>query len=254
MAPSVKIATELARWGKAPLKWTPPKSIEPKKLGWIRPDGKINFQTEDVAMEYAKNRVISALKIHQPFERSIIVDKNTIIGEINGNAERIDMSKFLNKIEGNQLIHGHISANQLGAFPVSLDDFLFMLSQKLKSITAYNSNGEFSRLISTKKIPISYGTHATEKYSKDYAKLYPKEIRPMVEQFMHYRIGLPYGNKKMIDSFREKGVSTVQLFEIAKCEKAILNDRSLHKMIHNFWKDIASKLNCKYETTFSNLT
>lgn len=250
---TMNLATKITKYGKAPLKWNTSKTIEPKKLGWIRPDGKINFQTEDVAMEYAKNRVISALKRHQPFERSIIVDKNTIIGEISGNAERIDMSKFLNKIEGNQLIHGHISTNQLGAFPVSLDDFLFMLSQKLKSITAYNSNGEFSRLISTKKIPISYGTHATEKYSKNYAKLYPRKIRPMVEQFMHYRIGLPFGNKKMIDSFREKGVSTAQLYEIAKCEKVIMNNNSLHKMIHNFWKDIASKLNCKYETSFSNL-
>ena len=250
---SMNLATKITKYGKAPLKWNTSKTIEPKKLGWIQPDGKISFQTEQAVSEYAKNRVISALKMKQPFERSIIIDKNTIVGEINGNAEKIDMSNLLGKIECKEIIHGHISTNQLGAFPVSLDDFLFMLSQKLKSITAYNSNGEFSRLISTKKIPISYGTHATEKYSKNYAKLYPRKIRPMVEQFMHYRIGLPFGNKKMIDSFREKGVSTAQLYEIAKCEKVIMNNNSLHKMIHNFWKDIASKLNCKYETSFSNL-
>ena len=97
---SINLATNITKYGKVPLKRFTPKTINPKKLGWIRPDGKINFQTEDVAMEYAKNRVISALKRHKPFERSIIVDKNTIIGEISGNAERIDMSKFLNKIEG----------------------------------------------------------------------------------------------------------------------------------------------------------
>ena len=67
MAPSVQIATQLAKWGKAPLKWTPPKLIQPKNLGWIRPDGKINFQTEDAAMEYAKNRAVGALKKTKPF-------------------------------------------------------------------------------------------------------------------------------------------------------------------------------------------
>ena len=67
MPPSVQIATKLAKWGKVPLKWTPPKSIQPKNLGWIRLDGKINFQTEDAAMEYAKNRAVGALKKNKTF-------------------------------------------------------------------------------------------------------------------------------------------------------------------------------------------
>lgn len=47
----------------------PKGKISPKSLGYVRPDGKINFATKEAAATYAKNRVVSPLNIGNPFER-----------------------------------------------------------------------------------------------------------------------------------------------------------------------------------------
>ena len=271
MAPNIQIATKLANWGKAPLKWSTPKFIEPKKLGWIRPDGKINFQTEDVAMEYAKNRAVGALKQSKPIERCVLIKKNTIIGEIDGDAVRCDFSKFKDESINATLVHGHPTAKGQGALPISLQDYFAMIGSKLNKVIAYNKQGEFSELTTIpnnsrlfKLLPqkmqnvinllllFGRGSMATEKYSKDFAKLFPKELQARVEQGIH-KNAYPYGNAKLTKAFERNPYTKEEFTQISEVEKGLYLDGSLHKMIHEFWENFAKKLDCTYKTNFSNL-
>ncbi len=272
MAPSVQIATKLAKWGKAPLKWAPPKSIEPKKLGWIRPDGKINFQSKDVAMEYAKNRAVAALKQPQPFEKAVLIKKNIVIGEVNGDASSCDLSRFKDELQGATIVHGHPSRNGEISFPISLQDYFAMIGNKLGKIVAYNKNGEFSELATIPTdsrlftllpkswndkidlvIKLGKGSYATERYSKDMAKLYPIDMQARIEQGLHKKC-FPFGDRKMIKALEKNPYTKEEAIKISNIFKKLKLEGSMQKMIHDFWKNFAPKVDCTYKTNFSNLT
>ena len=96
------------------------------------------------------------------------------------------------------------------------------------------------------------GSMATEKYSKDFAKLFPKEIQTRVEQGIH-KNAYPYGNAKLTKVFEKNPYTMEEFTQISEVEKGLYLDGSLHKMIHEFWKKITPKLDCTYKTNFSNL-
>ena len=50
--------------------------IDTKSLGWIRPDGKINFQSEETALNYAKNRALQGLNAPIPYENQSLREQN----------------------------------------------------------------------------------------------------------------------------------------------------------------------------------
>ena len=92
------------------LKWQVPKGkINPKALGYVCPNGTINFQTAETAQTYAKNRVLSALQAPKPFERAVSVEDSRIIGDINGTVHKVefDSKNLLNGHNDVTLVHGH---------------------------------------------------------------------------------------------------------------------------------------------------
>lgn len=116
------------------------KSINMETLGYCLPDGKIKFRTNEVALKYAKNRVLHALHCKQPFERGIIISDSTILSEINGTYKSVDTNKELDCLN-TIFIHGHPQDT-----PISQPDSKVLLLSNAKEIIAYNSKGEYSSL------------------------------------------------------------------------------------------------------------
>ena len=127
--------------------------VDSKTLGYIRPDGVINFQSTLAAQEYAKNRAISALKGKNPHERLIIVDKNRILDEIEGDSYSGVLIPIKYKTNKLSVVHGHPDLYGKGCLaPISIADASTILRwNNLEEIVAYNTKGEFSML---KKISI----------------------------------------------------------------------------------------------------
>lgn len=168
------------RAGLSMLKWNVPKcKINPKTLGYLHPDGKIGFSSQDAALGYAKNRVVQALNAPKPFERGLVIRDNVVLGEANGNGSYVVMPKEL--LEGECIcVHGHpdtfrekfgiklktikdyikytlridrkTSAKPTGVtYPVSVQDYRSLMMNPFQNQEiVYNSKGEYSML--TKKI------------------------------------------------------------------------------------------------------
>ena len=219
MVSNVGLNLFVKRGGKSVLSYLchtkqPKGQINSKTLGWIRPDGVINFQSAEVAENYAKNRCVAALHSDKPFERGVLIKENQVLAEVNGDITKIDMSAYSEKMVGASFFHGHpcIGSTEL---PLSLADYLVFVSQRLKKIVAFNKNGEHSTLIQNpqkslflKLLPkkwqeklmsfeqIGMGSIATSEYAKEYAKMFPKEIQKKIEQALHTQIGIPYGSRR----------------------------------------------------------
>lgn len=145
---AIKAGLSLVRKGANSL---PKESIVPKTLGYIVPGGTINFLTEQTAINYAKNRAISALNCPNPYERMIVVSKNRILDELCGdkNSVCLDMRKYKKLQDNISLYHGHPDFNGKGITPpVSLNDYdtLKTFGDNVDEIVAFNSIGEFSML------------------------------------------------------------------------------------------------------------
>ena len=129
--------------------WKAPKGkINPKTLGYVCPNGTINFQTAESAQTYAKNRVMSALHAPKPFERVVFVEDSRIIGEIDGTVHKVHFDHKI--IEGHKdvsLVHGHPTNTPLS----DVDYFCLVANNELKSIIAYNKLGEYSKMTKKKK-------------------------------------------------------------------------------------------------------
>lgn len=255
------------------LLWKAPKGkINPKTLGWVRPDGVINFQSAEAAETYAKNRCVSALRTAKPFERGVLLRDNQVLAEVNGDFTKIDMSPYSDKMVGATFFHGHPKLEG-HTLPVSLGDYLVMVSQQVKKLVAFNEKGEHSILIQNpqkslfirllpkkwqeKLIPfeqIGMGSVATSEYAKEYAKMFPKEMQKKVEQAIHTQIGIPYGSRSKIAEF-EKSKFTIDEFNtLNTVEGQAKKDGTLAKVIHNFWEKVSKKLECSYETNYTELT
>ncbi len=255
------------------LLWKAPKgNINPKTLGWVRPDGVINFQTASAAENYAKNRCVSALRTTKPFERGVLLRDNQVIAEINGDFTKIDMTPYSDKMIGATFLHGHPKLNG-HTLPVSLADYLVMVSQQIKKIVAFNEKGEHSTLIQNpqkslfirllpkkwqkKLIPleqIGMGSIATSEYAKEYAKMFPKKMQKKVEQALHTQIGTPYGSRSKISEFEKSKLTIDEFNTLNTVEEQVKKDGTLARIIHDFWGKVAKKLECTYETNFTDLT
>ncbi len=124
------------------------KKIDPQKLGYVCADGTINFQTPNIALEYAKNRVVAPLRQKEPFERLVLIDKSRIIKEVDGlkNEVPCDTKNY----NFDTFVHGHPDCLGEGkTLPLSLDDIVLLYKNApngAKRTIAYNSRGEYSML------------------------------------------------------------------------------------------------------------
>ena len=130
--------------GLSLLRWQLPKGkINPKTLGYVCPNGSINFQTAETAQTYAKNRVMSALHAPKPFERAVFVEENKISGDIDGTVHKVHFDhKILDGHKDVTLVHGHPTNT-----PLSTEDYLCLEGNNgLKSIISTLGTEDFARL------------------------------------------------------------------------------------------------------------
>ena len=127
-------------------------------VGYICPNGNINFQTNEAAVTYAKNSIIAALKCKKPFERAIVLSDNTILGEYDGNSDTVTITINIRKVKKHlhnkiSVYHGHTDNTETEGVtnPISFDDYRFMKYEKVDEVVAINSKGEFSKLKNTHK-------------------------------------------------------------------------------------------------------
>ncbi len=249
------------------------KTLDTSTLGWIRPDGVINFQNPGAAYSYAKNRVLQALNSDLPFEKGIIIKKNRVLAEINGDFNKIDTSNFADKhFEAANFIHGHPDLYDGGTLPLSLADFLTQVGHRFKRMIAFNKDGEYSMLEEKQDkkfynfLPVKMreflelasrvGTSATalEKFTKMWAKFFPSPLRDSVRKMMHAAINNELlSGQKTIDAGRKLLNNQKLVQRIGVLENEIIKNGTAAKSINDFWKANADKFGYKYSTNFSNL-
>lgn len=246
--------------------------LNPSLIGWVRPDNQINFQTTWAAQNYARTKVLQALNADVPFERAVILKKNTVISEVDGGLVNIDQSKLKKiNLSGTTFFHGHPEFYGQ-ALPVSLQDFLTQAGNKIKRMVAFNKDGEYSMLSEKQdkkfydyfpgkikdffELSARVGISATamEKYIKMWTKFFPAPLKDSVKKIMHASIGreLLSGTKAIADG--EKLMKNKKLVErIAVLEKELIKSGSASKSIDDFWKANADRWGYKYSTNYSTL-
>lgn len=101
---------------------------------------------------------------------------------------------------------------------------------------------------------IGMGSIATSEYAKEYAKMFPKEIQKKVEQLVHKQIGISYGSRGKIAELKKSNFTTDEFETLRSVEMQAIQDGTLAKTVHNFWEKVAKKLECCYETNYTELT
>ena len=250
-------------YGTRLIKAVPKVKFNPNSVGYVRPDGKISFASQDAALTYAKNRVVKALNCDKPFERGIIIDKNVICTETDGATGRVLIPN--KNIKGKNFIsvHGHPDAVNVReghhpchfrdilfgsvikrgkikkngiTYPISLADYRnFMLNQNEIKAIVYNSKGEYSML--TKKLPLLSMNH--------------QEFNEIVNE---YFMTVPNLNS-YLSKLKYLYNSLRHFFQSSKkAEKSMLEEaNNLSNEIHEFLTNNTEQYGIIYETNFSNL-
>lgn len=115
--------------------------LNSKSIGYILPNGNINFATPQAAYNYAKNRILKALHEEVPYERGIIIMGNTIIEDVKGSECHVDYNTNKRDCYNCIVVHGHP-----GVATLSKEDALQVIISNLQKCVAINSNGKYSQL------------------------------------------------------------------------------------------------------------
>lgn len=255
----------------------PTGKIDPKALGWVSSDGKIVFQSEEAAFNYAKNRVLQALHAPIPYERGLKIKGNTIIADVRGDGNSVNFGKI--DVRGAIGVHGHPEST-----PLSIDDYISMMRGGQTAEYAINPMGEYSKFTMLpafwgKLLPKTLRDKLIRYEQRGNAKLcekaFVKYMFPLAEKFtkLGQEIGLElqkvYKNadaktKKIIANAIEQfkkdcylDTSTLPESVRPVFERLVNLDKYETKIqtpeVHKFWQKNAEKYGVKYETTFSNL-
>ena len=98
------------------------------------------------------------------------------------------------------------------------------------------------------------GSVATSEYAKVFAKMFPKEMQKKVEQAIHTQIGIPYGSRSKMAEFKKSKFTIDEFNTLNTVEEQAKKDGTLTRAVHDFWEKVAKKLECTYETNFTELT
>ena len=238
------------------------RNIKTENIGYLYKNGRIIFSSEDSAVKYAKNRVLKALRCDKPFERGLVIDKNSVIKEVNGNKNKVLLCPEDKNSFDIITVHGHPDAviTHVGkhpcflrnifsvnknknvikpggiTYPVSINDYrCFMQSPNEKKCIVYNSNGEYSVL--TKNKPGIYMNN------QDF-----KEII--------FEYNLTVSDQGYFGTIIKNVYKYVKnAFKSAKnAEQSILKDVDKEsKKIHEFLKENTERYGVSYQTNYSNL-
>lgn len=222
-------------------------TINSKNFGYKSSTGVISFATEEAANLYAKNRAVSALNFDEPIERAILLNKNQIINESDGNASSVIIEKG-NIPFNSKIIHGHTGT----ATPISLRDFMSLNENvELNSVHAYNKYGEFSSLYKNRPISKDIYANINKKLLSTYINnlnrcaniKYIKEV--LGKTILFIAEGIVFF-KKIFPSLKDAADNTFN---------NLLKRKNLSKSgrlkIHKFWEKNANIFGVTYTTNFS---
>ena len=230
--------------------------ISPEKLGYILPDGRINFSTKHVAWNYAKNKVTAALNGTEPFERTIIIKDNQIIGEIDGNRNCVNLDPFKSELSNATVIHGHSTHKVEGdESPFGIEDFLVMLATKIKRSFAITKDGRISGFVQKnphkeEKVLDKIANFVIYNQANSYAQLLPKKFQKIMRLLIYKNVDKNLGcnfltNKKIEFKNRE------EIDEINNCLSQINADtKVIAQKANKCWIEIEDKLDAKYISTY----
>ena len=241
-------------------------NLKNMSFGFARKDGTIAYDSVKGAEEFAKNRVIQALKTPKPFERGIFLKGNRILGQVDGTESYVDFTDLAWKIRDTDItvVHGHPTNT-----PVSINDFLVMLTRKYKKMIAYNKKGEFSMLeekspsflerILPEKLSkmlnnakwLAQGRTVTRDYAVAWAKMFPNKYQKNIEADIHNMIGYPFAEANLVKKARAMRYSEKAYDEIESIENQVMKDGTVSNMVNEFWKNVTKKINYTYSTNFS---
>lgn len=217
------------------------------------------------ARKYAKDKSIDAIKSENPFERLVVIDKDTkrIVTEIDGKQNGVS-TKGLSIPDNASMVHAHPTLNTMPktsvATPISFNDFV-VLNKKGNDIIAFNSAGEFSMLAKKPNFkPLSkeqiyyYGQiHSIYiVYENDLIPRIASKL-PKIFQDCKSRQEIKLIMKELETKF---GLSKKQVLQImAKCSQVVRDNIGLGEVkgIHKFWQDYADELGVVYKTNYSYL-
>ena len=215
----------------------PKGKINPKKVGYVLDDGTINFGSEEAAISYAKNRIMSALKAKKHFERGIYVNKNRILEETDGTIHSVKMGLEEAMPEHTMFFHGHSSAQ-----PISVSDYFCLKNYpNLDSVHAYDTSGEISSLYKTRK-------NATKLDKQSINDLLWQSDRFIGDLYQEY-ICAPFKKEfekllKIPDKMERNAACNNLYIKIQSSPEGQLR-------IHRFWQQNAKKLGVRYETNYT---
>ncbi len=249
-------------YGTRLIKAVPKLKFNQYTVGYVHTDGQISFASQDAALNYAKNRVIKALNCDKPFERGILIDKNVVCAEINGNTSRVIIPYKNAKGKNIISVHGHPDAIKVReghhpcylrdllfcskikgkikkngiTYPVSLSDYRnFMLKPNEWKSIVYNSKGEYSMLRKSKS-QLSMNYQEFNELENEYYMTVPNH-----NSFLSKL-------KYIYNSFRNFFLSA------ENAEKSMLKEaNSLSNNIHEFLTKNTEQYGVIYETNYSNL-
>ena len=215
----------------------PKGKINPKNMGYVLNDVTINFGSEEAAISYAKNRIISALKAKEPFERGVYVNKNRILEETDGTIHSVKMNLEEAMPEHTMFFHGHSSAQ-----PISVSDYFCLKNYpNLDSVHAYDTSGEISSLYKT---------------CKNATKLDKQSINDLLWQSDRF-IGYLY-QENICAPFKKEFKKLLKIPDKMERNAACNNLYSKIQSspegqlrIHRFWQQNAKKLGVRYETNYT---
>lgn len=215
----------------------------PKKdeIGFICPNGNINFRSAKAALKYARTKCVNALKSKNPYEHIVEIKGSKIIYENEGKLMNVSGS---NMDIADIVCHGHADtyAKHCTTAP-SLDDFWGLAnSTRQREDIVFNSAGEY---YSMKKVrDVSYNkrtiigilTDIDIAFYKHIFKEYPRRIQKKLDT------AIKFEDDNAFYQLRHD-YATFPGWNIPKN----MVDRT-----HTFWLKHANELGLKVETNFSN--
>ena len=221
------------------------KKINPKNIGWVRPDGIINFATKDAAKDYAINRCKSANTAPKKFERLVIVKDNMVLSEADGKIDNVNFDyEKISNYEGCDSYHNHPAP-----MPLSWSDYGVLVSQKsLKSITAIDI---INRYYTMTKLPYKKIIFLPQKASNFIN-------RQIFDRLHIFKAGKNYDNvsdkyKDKINQLNKELNINLQTQSVENFKKSTLSKTIKETFmkwaidIDKMWSENAESLGVKYE-------
>ena len=255
--------------------------INPKTLGYVCPNGNVNFATEDAAFDYAKNCVMKALKSEKPYERGLAIKGSTITTDIHGTKNGVNFNG--QNLTDAIVLHGHPYDT-----PISIGDAPLLLKYKMKKIIAFNNNGEYSSLTNILKMPKWHKIlpkFITPVFQKSYLKSKLIQLKESVDKISETVVYEAFHKEKGMIALKEEckniyenaDEKTKRIIDnwVMDAKKDVIADTSVIpaeirpffdninklqinanlmecRLAHNLWSERAKDFGMMYETNYSD--